>query len=37
MAWLLDKNGNKMFKRLGNAVDPFSTTKNTVPTVRWYM
>ncbi len=29
---VLDKNGNKMSKRLGNAVDPFSTSRNTVPT-----
>ena len=29
---VLDKNGNKMSKRLGNAIDPFDTLKNTVPT-----
>ena len=29
---VLDKSGNKMSKRLGNAVDPFSTiSTNTVP------
>ncbi|SOE20482.1 Isoleucyl-tRNA synthetase [Spirosomataceae bacterium TFI 002] len=35
---VLDKNGNKMSKRLGNAVDPFSTLKDygADPT-RWYM
>ncbi len=35
---VLDKNGNKMSKRLGNAVDPFETLKNygADPT-RWYM
>jgi isoleucyl-tRNA synthetase len=26
---VLDKNGNKMSKRLGNAIDPFETLKNT--------
>ncbi len=35
---VLDKNGNKMSKRLGNAVDPFTTIdKYGVDTVRWYM
>ena len=29
---VLDKDGNKMSKRLGNAVDPFVTLENTVPT-----
>ncbi|MES2617642.1 MAG: isoleucine--tRNA ligase [Bacteroidota bacterium] len=35
---VLDKNGNKMSKRLGNAVDPF-TTINTygADITRWYM
>ena len=35
---VLDKNGNKMSKRLGNAVDPFSTieTFGSDP-LRWYM
>jgi isoleucyl-tRNA synthetase len=35
---VLDKNGNKMSKRLGNAVDPFETLKQfgADPT-RWYM
>lgn len=35
---VLDKNGNKMSKRLGNAVDPFETlaTYGADPT-RWYM
>ncbi len=35
---VLDKNGNKMSKRLGNAVDPFSTieTYGSDP-LRWYM
>jgi isoleucyl-tRNA synthetase len=35
---VLDKNGNKMSKRLGNAIDPFETLKNygADPT-RWYM
>ena len=27
---VLDKNGNKMSKRLGNAVDPFRPSRNTV-------
>lgn len=35
---VLDKNGNKMSKRLGNAVDPFETiAKYGSDTVRWYM
>ena len=35
---VLDKNGNKMSKRLGNAVDPFSTIeKYGSDAVRWYM
>ncbi|MBR1544089.1 MAG: isoleucine--tRNA ligase, partial [Muribaculaceae bacterium] len=35
---VLDKNGNKMSKRLGNAVDPFKAIENygTDP-LRWYM
>ena len=35
---VLDKNGNKMSKRLGNAVDPFETIEKfgTDP-LRWYM
>ena len=35
---VLDKNGNKMSKRLGNAVDPFGAIENygTDP-LRWYM
>jgi isoleucyl-tRNA synthetase len=35
---VLDKNGNKMSKRLGNAIDPFDTLKSygADPT-RWYM
>jgi isoleucyl-tRNA synthetase len=35
---VLDKNGNKMSKRLGNAVDPFTTidTFGSDP-LRWYM
>lgn len=35
---VLDKNGNKMSKRIGNAVDPFKTieTYGADPT-RWYM
>ena len=35
---VLDKNGNKMSKRLGNAVDPFTTieTYGSDP-LRWYM
>jgi isoleucyl-tRNA synthetase len=35
---VLDKNGNKMSKRLGNAVDPFSTLEKYGPdATRWYM
>ena len=35
---VLDKNGLKMSKRLGNAADPFETMKNYGPdAVRWYM
>jgi len=35
---VLDKNGNKMSKRLGNAVDPFSTiNKYGSDPLRWYM
>ncbi|MBP5314474.1 MAG: isoleucine--tRNA ligase, partial [Muribaculaceae bacterium] len=35
---VLDKNGNKMSKRLGNAVDPFKTIeKFGSDPVRWYM
>ena len=35
---VLDKNGNKMSKRLGNAVDPFEVMDKYGPdTVRWYM
>ena len=35
---VLDKNGNKMSKRLGNAVDPFgSIEKNGTDPLRWYM
>jgi len=35
---VLDKNGNKMSKRLGNAVDPFSTIdKHGADPLRWYM
>ncbi len=35
---VLDKNGNKMSKRLGNAVDPFSTIDTYGPdATRWYM
>ncbi|MCK4922611.1 MAG: isoleucine--tRNA ligase [Bacteroidales bacterium] len=35
---VLDKNGNKMSKRLGNAIDPFTTIENygTDP-LRWYL
>jgi isoleucyl-tRNA synthetase len=34
----LDKNGNKMSKRLGNAVDPFETIeKYGSDPLRWYM
>lgn len=35
---VLDKNGNKMSKRLGNAIDPFSTIDTYGPdATRWYM
>jgi len=35
---VLDKNGNKMSKRLGNAVDPFGTIEEFgSDPVRWYM
>lgn len=35
---VLDKNGNKMSKRLGNAVDPFATiSKYSADATRWYM
>ncbi len=35
---VLDKNGNKMSKRLGNAVDPFSTLETySADATRWYM
>ena len=35
---VLDKNGNKMSKRLGNAVDPFATIKqHGSDPLRWYM
>lgn len=35
---VLDKNGNKMSKRLGNAVDPFTTIeKYGIDATRWYM
>ncbi|HEY8404827.1 MAG TPA: isoleucine--tRNA ligase [Flavobacteriales bacterium] len=35
---VLDKNGNKMSKRLGNAVDPFVTISKYGPdATRWYM
>jgi isoleucyl-tRNA synthetase len=35
---VLDKNGNKMSKRLGNAVDPFSTIDTySADATRWYM
>ncbi|MDD3779249.1 MAG: isoleucine--tRNA ligase [Proteiniphilum sp.] len=35
---VLDKNGNKMSKRLGNAVDPFETIeKHGSDPLRWYM
>ncbi|MBR9997393.1 MAG: isoleucine--tRNA ligase [Cyclobacteriaceae bacterium] len=35
---LLDKDGNKMSKRLGNAVDPYSTIEKYGPDpLRWYM
>ncbi len=35
---VLDKSGNKMSKRLGNAVNPFETINNFGPdATRWYM
>ena len=35
---VLDKNGNKMSKRLGNAVDPFEVLKSYgADATRWYM
>jgi isoleucyl-tRNA synthetase len=35
---LLDKNGNKMSKRLGNVIDPFETIgKYSADATRWYM
>ncbi len=35
---VLDKNGHKMSKRLGNAIDAFDTLKNYGPdATRWYM
>jgi len=35
---VLDKHGNKMSKRLGNAVDPFETLEKYGPdATRWYM
>lgn len=35
---VLDKNGNKMSKRIGNTVDPFATIdKYGADPVRWYM
>jgi isoleucyl-tRNA synthetase len=35
---VLDKNGNKMSKRLGNAVDPFETIEEYgSDSLRWYM
>ncbi len=35
---VLDKNGNKMSKRLGNAVDPFAAIEeNGSDPLRWYM
>jgi isoleucyl-tRNA synthetase len=35
---VLDKNGNKMSKRLGNAADPFETIEKYGPdATRWYM
>ncbi len=35
---VLDKDGNKMSKRLGNAVDPFTTIeKYSADATRWYM
>lgn len=35
---VLDKNGNKMSKRLGNAIDPFQTIeKYSADATRWYL
>jgi len=35
---VLDKNGNKMSKRLGNAIDPFETIeKYSADATRWYL
>lgn len=35
---VLDKNGNKMSKRLGNVVDPFQTIEqNSADATRWYL
>ncbi len=35
---VLDKNGNKMSKRLGNAIDPFDNIERFgIDPVRWYM
>jgi isoleucyl-tRNA synthetase len=35
---VLDKNGNKMSKRLGNGIDPFSTISTySADATRWYM
>ena len=35
---ILDKSGQKMSKRLGNAIDPFDTLKHYGPdATRWYM
>ncbi|WP_353124534.1 isoleucine--tRNA ligase [Parapedobacter pyrenivorans] len=35
---VLDKNGNKMSKRLGNAVDPFATIETySADATRWYL
>ncbi|MBB6238433.1 isoleucyl-tRNA synthetase [Pedobacter sp. AK013] len=35
---VLDKNGNKMSKRLGNAIDPFTTIETySADATRWYM
>ncbi|MBL0152104.1 MAG: isoleucine--tRNA ligase [Chitinophagaceae bacterium] len=35
---VLDKNGNKMSKRLGNVVDPFTTIENYgADATRWYL
>ena len=34
---VLDKNGQKMSKRLGNAVDPFITLSKYGRSTRWYM